>query len=444
MDGVRYPGGVRPDGMPAVLSDPDRLAALRAAGLVGSGPEPVFDDLTRLAAAVTGCSLAAITFVDEYRTFWKSVPSLEYGGAAAWQNAVPDSFCYFPVGMGAPFIVEDAAVDPRTEGHPAIEPWGVGAWAGFPILGPGGEAIGSMCVIDPSPRVWRPQDLETMAALSRAVSNEINLRISLAATRAALEASSDLARSLQDSLLPPSLQPVPDLDTAALYLSATGSPGLVVGDFYDLFHARGPWWSAVMGDVCGKGVEAAKVTALARYTLRADASEHLSPATVLDRLNSAMRSQGATRFLTAAYTTFRTSPSGVTGRLCLAGHPPPLVRRADGRVDQLGTFGTLLGVVDKVRLTDVRFRLAAGDLLLLYTDGACEARPRPGADGGPARPMFGEEELARTLADCHGLDAAATIDHIAAALAARHDGWASDDTALLALRVPGGQSRLKP
>ncbi len=439
-----YPRGVRGDGLPAVLSDPARVAALEASGMAGSAPEAVFDDLARLAAGVTGCGAAAITFVGQDRTFWKSLPHLGADfDAQVWQNAVGDSFCYFPVGLGAAFVVEDAESDPRTAGHRAIGPWGVGAWAGFPILTVDGQVIGSMCVIDAEPRVWKAEDLATLAILARAVSSEVNLRQSLTVAdsaltiaRQALETSSALARTLQDSLLPAVLHPVPGLDVAARYLPASGADGGtdVVGDFYDLFHARGPWWTAVIGDVCGKGVEAAKVTALARYTLRAEAGAHLSPARVLDRLNTGMLDQRAPRFLTAAYATFRTTPAGAAGRLCLAGHPPALVRRADGRVQPLGTPGTLLGVLPTVRLTDVRFRLTPGDLMLLYTDGACEARPNPDAPDGGA--IFGEADLARALADTHGLDAAATTARIAAILHDHHNGWSSDDTALLALRIP--------
>ncbi|CAM5267248.1 GAF domain-containing SpoIIE family protein phosphatase [Streptomyces xanthochromogenes] len=448
MGGVDYPGGVREDGLPAALSDPARLAALEASGMIGSAPEQMFDDLTRLAVSVTGSAISAITFVGETRTYWKSVPHLPYGTVDEWQNAVGDSFCYFAVGAEGPFIVEDAEKDPRTAGHQAIGPWGVGAWAGFPIVTSDGQAIGTMCVIDASPRQWKTQDLETLAVLARAASNEINLRISLGATQTALSTaqvalhqaqgalanSRELARSLQDSLLPPALRPVPGIDASALYLPASGDAD-VVGDFYDLFHSRGPWWTAVLGDVCGKGTEAAKVTALARYTLRADAGDHLSPATVLGRLNAAMLAQRSPRFLTAVQATLRTTRAGVAGRLCLAGHPPALVRRATGRVQQVGTSGTLLGVLESVRLTDVRFRLAPGDLLFLYTDGACEARPDPQGPA-PDRSIFDEGALAQALADTHGLDAAATTAQIARTLADHHGGWASDDTALLALRVP--------
>jgi serine phosphatase RsbU (regulator of sigma subunit) len=399
---------------------------------------------------VTGCALAAITFVGEYRTYWKSVPSLGvYGGPDAWQNPVGDDFCYFPIGLNGPFIIEDAVNDPRTAGHPAIGPWGVGAWAGYPIVTTDKQPVGSMCVIDPSPRAWAPADLEALATLARAASNEVNLRVALqAATNAlntaqaalktseeSLTRSRDLARSLQDSLLPPLLRPVPGLDAAAFYLPATFGGETVTGDFYDLFQARGPYWTAVMGDVCGKGTEAAKVTALARYTLRADAGDHLSPAQVLTRLNAAMLAQRASLFLTAVQATFRLTSNGLTGRLCLAGHPPALVRRADGGVKQVGIAGHLLGYTENVNLADARFRLSPGDLLLLYTDGATEARPDPDSRE-PRQPMFDDRALARTLAETRGMDAAATTAYIAAALARRHGGWASDDTALLALRIP--------
>jgi serine phosphatase RsbU (regulator of sigma subunit) len=446
---VDYPGGVRADGLPAVLSDPVRLASLASTGQVGTAPEPVFDDLARLASSVTGCGLAAITFVGEYRTYWKSVPSLPYGGSEAWQNPVGDDFCYFPIGLNGPFIIEDAVNDPRTAGHPAIGPWGVGAWAGFPIVTTDKQPVGSMCVIDPSPRKWTPGELETLATLARAVSNEVNLRVALRATSAALETARtaletseesltrarNLARGLQESLLPPLLRPAPGLDAAARYLPATHGGETVTGDFYDLFQARGPYWTAVMGDVCGKGTEAAKVTALARYTLRADARDHLSPAEVLSRLNEAMLAQHAPLFLTAVQATFRLTPTGLAGRLCLAGHPPALIRRADGQVQPVGITGHLLGFTDAVNLADARFRLFPGDLLLLYTDGAIEARPAPDS-GEPRQPMFDDQALARTLAETRGMDAAETTEYIANALASRYGGWASDDTALLALRIP--------
>ncbi|MET8291618.1 GAF domain-containing SpoIIE family protein phosphatase [Streptomyces sp. NPDC048448] len=437
MPGVTFPGGVRADGLPTALSDPARLAAVAATGLLDTGPEPEFESLARLAASVTGCGRAFITLVDDRRSFWKSCVGVDATRTDERQNRVRESFCYFLVGLeGDSFAVEDAALDPRTRDHPSVAPMKIGAWAGHPILGPGGEVLGSMCVMDENPRVWQPQELAVLETMARSVSNEMNLRLSLATAQQALAASSELARSLQDSLLPPVLRPVPGLDTAASYLPAAGGTE-VVGDFYDLFRAKGSWWSTVMGDVCGKGTEAAKVTALARYTLRAEATQQLSPATVLTHLNSALLDQrvGGGRFLTAVYATFRLTAGGLAGRLCTAGHPPALIRRDDGRIQSVGRPGTLLGILPEVRLTDVRFRLAAGDTLLLYTDGATEARPRAATPGGK-RPLFDEADLATALAATHGADATETVRHLGQVLADHTGGWASDDTALLALRVP--------
>ncbi|MER5654963.1 GAF domain-containing SpoIIE family protein phosphatase [Streptomyces sp. NPDC002131] len=437
---VQFSAGARPDGLPSALSDPARLEAVAATALLDTGPEEVFEDLASLAARITGAGRAFVTLVDADRSFWKSCVGVEAATLSERQNPVRESFCYFLVGLdGEPFVVNDAASDPRTRDHPSVGPMRIGAWAGYPLLSPEGQVLGSFCVIDDSPRVWSSADLATLATLARSVSAEIHLRRSLAVAHEAHRTAAALARLLQQGLLPPRLRPVPRVDTAASYqpASVVGREDVEVGgDFYDLFHTRGPYYGAVLGDVCGKGVEAAQVTSMARYTVRADAADIASPAVLLDRLNTAMLSQHAPRFVTAVYTTFRSTPGGLAGRISLAGHPPALVRRADGRVHQLGTPGTLLGVLDTVHLTDVRYRLAPGDLLLLYTDGACESRARPGTPADRRQTLFGERELAEALAATHGLDAQVTIKEIGAALTAHHGGWASDDTALLALRVP--------
>jgi serine phosphatase RsbU (regulator of sigma subunit) len=111
--------------------------------------------------------------------------------------------------------------------------------------------------------------------------------------------------------------------------------------------------------------------------------------------------------------------------------------RADGSVRDVGQIGTLLGFISDVSLTETRFRLKPGDTLLLYTDGATEAR-RPAGGGTAERPFFGEEALVRALADSRGRSAQAIIRHLGQLLADHTAHWASDDTALLALRVPTG------
>ncbi|MFE8938017.1 PP2C family protein-serine/threonine phosphatase [Streptomyces sp. NPDC007872] len=440
MASMDFPGGLRADGLPAALSDPARLAAVEATALLDTGPEEVFEDLASLASRITGSGRVFVTLVDAERSFWKACVGVDADALEDRQNPVEQSFCYFLVGLeGQPFIVDDAAADPRTEGHPSVGSMSIGAWAGYPLLDPKGHVLGSFCVIDDSPRAWSAADLATLETLARSVAAEIHLRQSLTSARAAHQRSADLAHSLQAALLPPRLREVPGVEAAASYLPASNRHRTdieVGGDFYDLFHTRGTRYAAVLGDVCGKGVQAAQVSSMARYTVRADAGEADSPADLLGRLNTALLAQSASRFLTAVCTVFQPFPGGLSGVIALAGHPPALVRRADGRVEPLGTPGTLLGVMDTVRLTDVPFELAPGDLLLLYTDGATEARSRPGTAPEEARAIFDEADLATALAASHALDAAATITHLTTVLDAHHGGWASDDTALLALRVP--------
>lgn len=268
--------------------------------------------------------------------------------------------------------------------------------------------------------------------MARAASSEIALRQALAQAREAGRASAALARTLQDNLLPPRLPTVPGLDAAAVYLAADITGTDVVGDFYDLFHTRGNSWCAVMGDVCGKGIEAAKITALAHYTIRTEATQHPAPAKVLHRLHRALVEQRTDdRFLSAALAILRPRPDGITGRLSSAGHPPALIRRTDGTVEEITCPGTLIGAfIDNVRLTERPFHLHPGDALLLYTDGITEAR------AGRGQPMFGEVRLAATLADTRDLDSAATVAHLAGAGADHARGHACDDTALMLLRAP--------
>lgn len=431
-----YPAGTRADGLPAALSDPARVAAVAETGLLDTGPDPAFDNLAALAAAVTGTGRAFITLVDDHRSFWKAAVGIGGDAAGTREQPIAESMCYLLVGTGARLMVADAAADDRVRDHPAVAALGIGAWAGYPIMSGGGQVLGGLCVVDESQRAWSSEQEEALGTLARAVANEIELRLRVAASESTADAAVELSRTLQESLLPPTLSAVPGMDIAAAYEPAAGGT-TVVGDFYDLFHSGGPWWSAVIGDVCGKGVEAAKITALARYTVRAEATHSLSPMTVLRKLNTALLEHDAEgRFVTAACATFRVTPGGLAGRLCVAGHPLPLIRRDDGRVGEVGRPGTFLGVVDdrQLALAEVRFRLSPGDTLLMFTDGATEAR-KP-AEGAVPRPLLGEQAFAELLAGCADLDAAAIVTRLQRAIAEHTGRWASDDTALLALRLP--------
>jgi PAS domain S-box-containing protein len=241
------------------------------------------------------------------------------------------------------------------------------------------------------------------------------------------ERERQIARTLQASLLPQRLPAIDGLEAAARYLA--GGEGTVVGgDLYDLFAVE-DGWALVLGDVCGKGAEAAALTSMVRYTLRAEAVHHSSPCEVLGLLNDAIiRQDDDHRFCTVLHGRVSVEPGGAQIVIASAGHPPPLILRADGTVETVPCSGPLLGVLTAVVHPDVRVRLGAGDALLCFTDGVTEGR-------GPGG-MFGDAALVETLAACAGLDADGIAEHVTQAALAFQGGRTQDDLALLVLRVP--------
>ncbi|MEY2532988.1 MAG: hypothetical protein QOF29_898 [bacterium] len=237
-----------------------------------------------------------------------------------------------------------------------------------------------------------------------------------------------VARTLQRSLLPGALPQVPGAEIAAEYVAA-GEGMEVGGDFYDVFAVgEEDEWAIVVGDVCGKGAEAAAVTALARYTLRAVTTRSPSPAAALATLNEEMlRQMPEPRFLTAILGRLVVAPDG-GGRLTLAsgGHLPPVVLRAGGTPEVPECQGMLVGVEPDARSIDCRIDLAPGDAIVLYTDGITEAR----AD----RPMPATE-LADALQPVLADGAAAIARRAVEVASERAGGRRRDDVAVLVLRL---------
>jgi PAS domain S-box-containing protein len=237
-----------------------------------------------------------------------------------------------------------------------------------------------------------------------------------------------VARTLQQSLLPTTLPAVPGAELAAEYVAA-GEGMEVGGDFYDVFaigdHDQ---WAIVIGDVCGKGAEAAAVTALARYTLRAVSTRSTSPAATLATLNGEMlRQMPEPRFLTAALAHLAMRPGGGADvTLSSGGHLPPLVLRADAAPEVATCTGMLLGVEASARSVDCEIELGAGDALVLYTDGITEARGD--------RPLA-PEALAAALQPVLAEGAPAIARRAVEVAAEQADGTLRDDVAVLVARV---------
>lgn len=262
-----------------------------------------------------------------------------------------------------------------------------------------------------------------------AIAEELGWRTGIAVDNARLYGErSRVAETLQRSLLPSTLPSIPGVRTAARF-RPTGEGLEVGGDFYDLFES-GDGWTVAIGDVCGKGPDAAAVTALARYTLRAAAMTETTPSATLSTLNEAMLRQRADlRFCTVAYGLLAPESGGARLRLARAGHPAPLVLRRDGSVEELGAPGTLLGVVSDPDLPDESAHIRAGESVLFYTDGVTEAH---GANG-----EFGPSDLVELLAGSAGLSADEIARRVERAALSTDSGEPRDDIAVVVLQLDG-------
>jgi sigma-B regulation protein RsbU (phosphoserine phosphatase) len=184
----------------------------------------------------------------------------------------------------------------------------------------------------------------------------------------------------------------------------------------------------VLGDVCGKGASAAVVTALARYTVRAEAMHVSSPAAVLGGLHQALLTYYPDTFCTVLFLLLDQVPEGHRLTMATGGHPLPLCRRADGSVETLGRPGSFLGMADRASVSESAAVLSPGDTVVLYTDGVTEAHE------GDA--FFGETGIAEVLAASAGQTAQAAADAVVAAALAFQHGHARDDMAVVVVSKP--------
>lgn len=240
----------------------------------------------------------------------------------------------------------------------------------------------------------------------------------------------EMVQTLQHSLLPPALPVIDGLEVAARY-RPLGDGAEVGGDFYDVVALGQRRIVAALGDVAGKGVAAASLTALARHTIRAAARHHPDPAAVLRELNEAMLAADAGEgFVTVAVLVADVDPTtnSAAVRLALGGHPPPLHLRGDGVVEPVGEPGTAIGLFADIDVTERDLMLRPGEALVLYSDGALEARSADRA--------FADDLIAARLARLTGRPAGVVAAQLESSVVDFEDR-ARDDIAILVLRIPG-------
>jgi serine phosphatase RsbU (regulator of sigma subunit) len=282
----------------------------------------------------------------------------------------------------------------------------------------------SMWILDPS----RAHDTRAQNVALR-----LAHRAGLALDNARLhEQQSHIAHVLQDALRPRSLPEIGGFESASRFLAAGADAYEVGGDFYDAFDTGSGAWTVVIGDVCGKGPEAAALTALARYTIRTASTPESSPSEVLLALDESIAGdRPEVRFCTAALARVHSvngSDSAVL-TVALGGHPPPLALRRNGRVDVIGKPGTLLGALPAPAVADVDASLAPSESLVFYTDGLLESRDRTKADD----PGW----LASLLSGANGVSADELADQLIRIAIERQGGEPRDDIAVLVLQRSG-------
>jgi serine phosphatase RsbU (regulator of sigma subunit) len=272
-------------------------------------------------------------------------------------------------------------------------------------------------------------DLNVAQELARRVAFAVDNARLYAEAATSSERYRSIARILQESLLPPTLPVIPGVDVAAYYRPA-GDGTIVGGDFYDVFPTRTDEWGVLVGDVAGKGPQAAASTALTRYVVRgATIGEH-RPSRVLSTANEAIFSERDDRLCTAVYARLR--PVGHAARLTLAraGHPAPLLIRVDGTVAELGSPGLPLGAFRAQEPPDEVVLLDPGELVLLFTDGVTDARR--------GDEPFGDARLVEVVREVAGGTAEELVDAVARAVREWSEGEpVTDDIAVLGLRVTG-------
>ena len=406
-----------------------RAEALAKVGALLSGiatSERLTDAVTHEICQLVGARGASIYLADERR----SILRLASGSGATAE--LRDVWSELPISVEAP--VGDAVREGRMillgspgaidEAYPALATLRAevddAAWATLP-LGPIERPLGALS--------FNFADAQTFASGERSLLLGVTERVSDALTRASLfDQQQQIAETLQASLLPRRLTAPSGVEIASLYVAA-GPAHEVGGDFYDGF-ATASGTAYVIGDVCGKGPEAAALTSLCRHTLRAFAHDDRprTPLELLAKLNQAIRAHGD-RFATVQYAHLEIADRVCRIELASGGHPPALIVRAGGRVEELsGATGPLLGPLAVWKGQEQQAELAVGDVLVLYTDGVTEARN--------GRDQFGEERLRAALAVPPN-SAAEITTRIEAALASFTTKAFSDDIAVLALRFQG-------
>lgn len=358
------------------LAEDDRVAAVHALHVLDTPAEARFDRVTRLAQRLFGVEVALVTLLDRDRQWFKSRAGLD-----VQQIPRDQTVCTFAIRQADTTVIGDLTADQRFAASPllAVEsPFRF--YASHPLQAPGGQRVGTLCLLDREPREFAAHERETLRDLAEYVEQELSRR-----------EESDRAAEVHRSLLPQRVLQVPGFELAGACLPARA----VGGDFFD-WYPVGDGGDLTLGDVMGKGIGAAIMMATVRAVLRVTASEP-DMGRALERAAAALEPdlEQADSFVTL----FRARICAVHRvlRYADAGHNLTLLVGADGRAERLASGGLPLGVVSGGHWETGEVQLQPGDTVVAFSDGLLDllggSLDDLGVVAGMAREATGAQDL---------------------------------------------------
>lgn len=427
-------GGVQDD-----YGEAKRLDVVRRYASLHSGPDTELDRISRIAARVFDAPIGAVSFVGDEQIWYKG----RYGLSLDEVESRP-GLCATAAFRNGSYVLIDASADPWAARHPMVtgEP-GVRFYAAAPVITADGCRLGTVSVMDTEPRRATARELAILHDLAGLVTDDLELRHAAVSVieveqeaRSRLLAEAErvghIAHTLHGSLMPSHLPTVPGLDVAAYYQPFSRDE--LGGDFYDVFPIADDRWGIFVGDIVGKGVEAAAFISLARYSLRAAAVVEDGPGEVLSAVNEAVLldpASGEHIYCTIAYGEFAPSADGWQATFAIGGHPPPLLLRKNGEIESIQAAGTIIGSFGSQRYAAAPVKLGPGDTVLLYSDGMTELPTETG--------LLGIEGVSEALQKQPVTSAVQAIQLLRDVISS-NDQPLRDDLVIVAVTVPNDPS----
>ncbi len=391
------------------LDQEARLSALEDLRVLDPVPEERFDRMTRLARRLFGVDVALVTLLDRDRQWFKSV-----SGDGIDVVSIPRSlsFCDTTVRQDGSLVVEDLSADERFRSNPLVTAdSGVRFYAGYPLHAPGGQAVGTLCLLDHAPRAFSDSERETLRDLASYVQQELGIHEEY-----------ERAARVQRGLLP---RQVPELRGYSI-AGACRPARAVGGDFFD-WHPTADGIGFTVADVMGKGFAGAIMMASVRAVLRS-ASQQDSPSAALASTQQVLQEDlhETGTFVTLFHA--RLCPDEGRLRFADAGHGLSIVVHRDGTVDRAVSTGMPLGAWPDSTWDEAELHLAPGDLLVSVSDGVLDLY-----DGT----LSALQQLAGLVRGCD--DAQTAVDRIIRL--ARRQELVDDVTVLVVRRSDEGDER---